>query len=69
MSAWITYGIVRSIQYRDNLYKKQKMTSPHSSEFDIQNINLKTYNTILKKCIWLAKNSYYELLFLKYKMI
>ncbi len=43
------------------------MTSPHSPEFDIQNINLKTYNTILRKCIWLAKKSYYELLFLKFK--
>ncbi len=49
MSAWIMHGIVRSIQYRDNLYKKHKMTSPHFLEFDIQNINLKTYNSILKK--------------------
>ncbi len=47
MCAWITHSIIRSIQYRDNLYKKHKMTNPHSSEFDIQNINLKTYNTIL----------------------
>ncbi len=43
------------------------MTSPHSPAFDIQTINLKTYNAILKKSIWLAKKSYYELLFLKFK--
>ncbi len=55
ISAWITHGIERSIQYRDNMYKKHKMTNPHSPEFDIQKINLKTYNSILKKSIWLAK--------------
>ncbi len=67
MSAWITDGIVRSILNRDNVYKKHKMASPHSLEFDIENTNLKTYNTILKKSIRLAKKSYYELLFLKCK--
>ncbi len=67
MSAWITHGIIRSIQYRDYLYEKHKMTRSHSLEFDIQNINLKTYNTILKKSIRLAKKSHYELLFLKFK--
>ncbi len=48
MSAWITHAIIRSIEYRDNLYKRHKMTNPHSIEFDIQKINLTTYNTIQK---------------------
>ncbi len=65
MSEWITHDIVRSLQYQDNLYKKHKMTRTHSPEFEIQNINLKTYNTILKKGFRLAKKSYYELLFHK----
>ncbi len=67
ISAWITHGIVRSIQYRDNMYKKHKMTNPHSPEFDIHKINLKTYNSILNKSIRLAKKSYYELLLKKIK--
>ncbi len=36
-------------------------------EFDIQKINLKTYNNILKKAIQLAKRSYYESIFNKFK--
>ncbi len=67
MSPWITKGIIRSIQYRDNLYKKHKMTASNSPEFDIQKINLKTYNNILKKSIHLAKKIYYETLFQKFK--
>ncbi len=50
ISLCITHDIVRSIQHRDNMYKKKhKMTNPHSPEFDIQKINLKTYNSILQK--------------------
>ena len=45
---WITQGILRSIQYRDKLYKQLKLTHPNSSNYEIININLKTYNTILK---------------------
>ena len=66
MSPWITHGIVKSIQYRDNLYKKHKMTQPETPEFDAQKVNLKAYNTILKRSIHLAKKSYYETLFLKF---
>ncbi len=38
-----------------------------SSEIEIQKINLKTNNTILKKSICLTKKSYYEIIFLKFK--
>ncbi len=48
-SKWITYGIIISIQYRENLYKKIKMTDPNSEQFSVQKINISTYNYILKK--------------------
>ena len=67
ISPWITRGILRSIQFRDNLYKNYKMTDPNTPEFDIQKTNLATYNSILKKAIRLAKRSYYEALFTKFK--
>ena len=67
ISPWITRGILQSIQYKDNLYKKHKMTDPTLPEFDIQKLNLKTYNNILKRAIRLAKRSYYEALFNKFK--
>ncbi len=38
-----------------------------TSEIEIQKINLKTYNTILKKKYSLSKKSYYEIIFLKFK--
>ncbi len=67
ISPWITRRILKSIQYRDNLYKTHKMTNPNTPEFDIQNTNLGTYNSILKRAIRLAKRSYYEALFTKFK--
>ncbi len=67
ISPWIMRGILQSIQYRDNLYKKHKMTDAALPEFDIRRINLKTYNNVLKKDIQLAKPSSYEALFNKFK--
>ncbi len=43
------------------------MTDPTSEEFEIQKINLKTYNNILKQSIHHAKKSYYEQIFNKVK--
>ncbi len=50
-SKWITQGIIKSIHFRDNLYKNHKMTDPISPDYTIMQINLKTYNNILKKDI------------------
>ncbi len=36
------------------------MTDPNTPEFDIPKNSLGTYNSILKRAIWLAKHSYYE---------
>ncbi len=60
---WITHGLIKSIHYLDNLYKEIKITEPNSEQFDIQKINLKTYNNILKICIRVTKRNYYESLF------
>ncbi len=47
-SKWITNGTIKYIRYRDNLNKRLKMADPNSIEFNIQTINLNTYNNILK---------------------
>ena len=64
---WITQGILRSIQYRDKLYKRLKLTHPNSSNYEIININLKTYNTIFKHTIGAAKKVYFENRFYRFK--
>ena len=64
---WITQGILRSIQYRDKLYKQLKLKHPNSSNYEIININLKTYNTILKHTIHAAKKGYFENRFYLFK--
>ncbi len=66
-SKWITSGIIKSIQYRVNLYKKLKTTNPNSIQFAIHKTNLDTYNNILKKSIRLAKRNYYQTIFSKFK--
>ena len=62
-SPWITFGIIRSIRFKDRLYKRLKLTSPQSPEYSTLKTNFATYNKILKKSIRLAKASYYESIF------
>ena len=50
-STWITHGLLTSIRYRDKMYKQLKLTNPSSYNYETIKINLKTYNTILKKNI------------------
>ncbi len=66
-SKWITYGIMKSIHNRDNLYKFFKTTDPNSSNYETLKINLKTYNGILKTIIRMAQVKYYEAIFSKFK--
>ncbi len=66
-SKCVAYGIIRSIQYRDDLCKTFKMADPISNEFATTKINLNTYNKILKNLIRLAKQFYYETIFAKLK--
>jgi hypothetical protein len=66
-SPWITSGILASIHYRDNLYRKTKQTTPTSPCYNMHKTNLKTYNKILNKTILEAKKQYYYFEFDKYK--
>ena len=59
-STWITQGLLKSIRYRDKLYKQIKLTNPNSPNYETISINLKTYNGILKTNIHAAKQIYFE---------
>ena len=59
-SSWITYGIIKSIKFRDNLYKSLKTTLPNTETFRVKKENLKIYNKLLKKVIKDAKIHYYR---------
>ena len=50
---WITSGIIKSINNRDNLLRKLKETSPDSPLYYQYKINLRTLNIILKKAKYL----------------
>ena len=64
---WITSGILKSIRYKDKLYKQLKMTNPLIPQYNILKTNLKTYSTILKRNIRLAKKMHYANMFYKSK--
>ena len=66
-SKWITRGLLRSLRFRDNLYKKIKLTNPASREYETLRINLKTYNKILRTSICAAKKNFLAYTFEKYK--
>jgi len=66
-SPWVTYEIIRSIRYKDKLYKKYKST-PTDSEYYITNkINFTTYSKIIKKMIREAKQKYYQNYFSRFR--
>ena len=59
-SKWITAGIMKSIKYKDNLYRIVQKTDRSSAEYEILKQNLRTYNALLKKAIREAKTIYYN---------
>ena len=63
---WITKGIIRSIKRRDELYREFKKTPTDSSNYEARKINLRTYNVIIKRSIFIAKKTYYHHIFQKY---
>ena len=65
-SLWITKAIVRSIKRRDFLYRKLKETPSDSIEYEHRKINVRTYNIILRRSIFIAKNNFYHSQFQKY---
>ena len=59
LNEWITSGILKSIQFCDNLYKNWNLINPESHEYLNTKHNLKLYNGILNRNIRLAKKGYY----------
>ena len=66
-SKWITSGLLKSIQFRDKLYKKFHKYKPGTDNRNNLQINLRTFNAILKKSIHMAKSDYYHTQLNKYK--
>ena len=57
---WITAGVLRSIKYRDKLYKALQNTDRTSHLYFPLKQKLNTYNSLLKKIIREAKVKYYN---------
>jgi hypothetical protein len=64
---WITSGILVSLKKRDGMYRQLKKLNPNSEKYNTLNINLHTYNNILKKLQRNSKFSYYNEMFSKCK--
>ena len=64
---WITNGLLKSIRYKDKLYRNLKQTKPTASEFLVIKNNLRVYKCILGKCIRHAKRTYFNTQLYKYK--
>ena len=58
-SSWITNSILKSMTYRNNLFKNLKVMQPHSLEFSQSKLNLSTSNRILRNSIISAQKLYY----------
>ena len=66
-SSRITQGLLKSIRYRDKLYKQLKLTNPNTFvEYSVLIINLKSYNAILTRSFRIAKQIYFETWFNKF---
>ena len=48
-STLVTFGLLKSIEYRDNLYRELKNTPIHSEDYMNKRINLRTYNRIINR--------------------
>ena len=70
LSYWITTGIpksIKSIEFRDNLYKRLKLCPIDGPEYEIYKHNLKMFQGYLNQCIRTAKKEYYVKEFTQYK--
>ena len=59
ISPWITKGILKSIRFRDKLYRKLYNTKDNSEVYGALKMELSRYNSLLKKTIRQAKLTYY----------
>ena len=63
---WITTAILKSIHYRDKLYRKLKSSKKSDATYENLKSNYNNYNKILNKMIKQAKIDYYNNEFDKY---
>ena len=62
-NSWISHGILKSIKFRNELYKKMRKSDPNTIKYNILSTNLNTYNRILKRSIRIAKKRHYQNIF------
>ena len=62
----MTYGIIKSINAKDKLYKKVVQNTPGTLNYETDKINLKTYKSIIRRSIMQAKRQYYHTTFNRY---
>ena len=67
LSDWITSGILKSIEFRDKLYRRLNELSSDSPDYELVKYNLKICNRYINQCIRIAKKNYYAREFAKYK--
>lgn len=67
LNNWISHGLLRSIRFRDKLYKRMIKTPKDTVMHLTLKNNLVNYNKILKKLIKDARKAYYESCFSKFK--
>lgn len=67
ITPWITYGIIRSINQRNKLYKKMKKTNVTHVNYTTRRNTFNDYRNTLRKTIANAKKLYYSNLFNQYK--
>ena len=60
-------GILKSIEFRDNLYKRLKLCVVDSLKYEAQKHSLKIYQGYVNHCVRTAKKEYYVNEFTKYK--
>ena len=56
---WITFGLLKSIEFRDNLYRELKKTPIDRDDYRNKKINLCTYNRIINRSKTYLKKRYY----------
>ena len=56
---WITFGLLKSIEFRDNLHRELKKTPIDRDDYRNKKINLRTYNRIINRSKTYLKKRYY----------
>ena len=66
INPWLTSGILKSINFKDKLYKTLMQTSKDSTDYPVLLSNFKVYKNIIRRSIMLAKRDYYRNAFNRY---